>query len=216
MLSDKIKFSIDTNVKIEDKNTKEVLVDKCNAIHPQHVALIIARGLSNANYGNISRLALGNGGSYIDSAGNIIYNSPNTSGKTASLYNQTWFEAISGLNSISAIPSNTDLTSQVVVSVTLTSSTGGAIQYPTDTSDINNPANPTTSGTGTTGTGSDFDFDELGLQVLNPLYNGNGTEVVGPNGEPQYLLLTHLVFNPIQKNANRELILTYTLTISVS
>ena len=210
MLSDKIQFKINTNVKIVDTQTNEVLVDQCNAIHPQHFALIFARGLANSNYWNIFGLVLGNGGSYIDTAGNIIYNQPNTTGNNASLYNQTWVELIStGTNSVSAVPSSVDLTSSVVVSISLDASTGGAIQYQSDTADINNPANPITAGTGATNTGSDFDFDELGLIVQNPLYVSGGTQ-------PQYLLLTHLIFSPIQKNANRELLLTYTLTISVS
>jgi hypothetical protein len=212
MLSEKLSFKINTNVKIADKQTGEILVDQSNAIHPQHFALIFARGLANANYWNIHGLVLGNGGSYIDTAGNIIYNTPNTTGNNAVLYNNTWLETITGLNTVTAVPSNIDLTSSVVVSVTLGATTGGAIQYPSDTSDINNPANPVTAGTNTNNgigtTGSDFNFDELGLIVQNPLY--------GQVGQPRYLLMTHLIFSPIQKNANRELLITYTLTVAVS
>jgi hypothetical protein len=43
-----------------------------------------------------------------------------------------------------------------------------------------------------------FVFDELGLKTADGL------------------LLSHLVFSPIEKTANRAFIITYTLTISVS
>lgn len=206
---DKLRFKVDGHLNVSDKQTGEVLEDKDNAIHPQHFALIFARALANENYFNIHSMVLGNGGSYIDTAGNIIYNAPNTTGNNASLYNQTWTEVVDGsianTNTVIAVPSNTDLTSSVIVTATLTSGEPNS-QFLSDTADINNPANqqiPETTG------GEQFNFDELGLVVKNPLYIVGGTA-------PEYLLLSHLVFNPIQKNANRELLLTYTLTISVS
>ena len=45
---------------------------------------------------------------------------------------------------------------------------------------------------------SQYSFDELGLFTYDNL------------------LLTHIIFSPILKTANRELVITYTLTISVS
>ena len=50
----------------------------------------------------------------------------------------------------------------------------------------------------TTNPNSAFTFDELGLKTVDGL------------------LLSHIVFNPIEKNAQRELIISYTLTVSVS
>lgn len=211
-MQDNIKFKIDSNVKIVGKQTGEVFLDKSNAIHPQHFALIFANALAGKLYSSIYGMVLGNGGSYIDSTGKIIYNPPNTSGNDARLYNQTYLATIDNSNNtLTVVPSNTDLTSSVIVSVILGASSVTG-QYASDTSDINNPANPQNllvPGSPNipavmTSTGADFDFDELGLVVQNSV------------SSPTYLLLTHLLFSPIQKNANRELLVTYTLSVSVS
>lgn len=208
---EKLNFSVKGHLTVADNKTGEILEDKDNAIHPAHFALVFARALANQNYFNVHSMVLGNGGSFIDSAGNIIYNAPNTVGDAATLYNQTWIEVVDGTagangNSILASASSSDLTASTIVTAILSAAEPNT-QYTSDTADINNPANP--ANPIVTGTGADFDFDELGLVVKNPLYTVGGTA-------PEFLLLTHLVFNPIQKNANRELILTYTLTISVS
>lgn len=88
---------IDTRVIISDSTTGEVLVDKPNSIHSQNMARILARGLSReANY-YIRRMAFGNGGTFRDAAGNLVYNPPND-GRDGSwesrLYNETYSEII--------------------------------------------------------------------------------------------------------------------------
>lgn len=55
----------------------KVLVDKDNAIHPQNVARILARGLANEQNGHIWRIAFGNGGTEVTAANQIEYKPPN-------------------------------------------------------------------------------------------------------------------------------------------
>lgn len=55
----------------------ELVRDQLNAIHPQNMARIFARALSNEHNYFINRVAFGNGGTRIDIANNITYNPPN-------------------------------------------------------------------------------------------------------------------------------------------
>ena len=50
-------------VQIFDADTNELVLDKKNAIHPQNMALAIARSLSHDVDGPIYKLVFGNGGS---------------------------------------------------------------------------------------------------------------------------------------------------------
>lgn len=88
---------INTRVLIKDVKTDEILLDKSNAIHSQNMARIIARALAHETNSWIFRLAFGNGGSFIDAAGNIVLNPPNdgSDGSWESrLYNETYSEVV--------------------------------------------------------------------------------------------------------------------------
>lgn len=54
-----------------------VLLDQHNAIHPQNIARIVARALSNEHNYYINRIAFGNGGTIVDAAYTITYRTPN-------------------------------------------------------------------------------------------------------------------------------------------
>lgn len=91
-----------------------VRCDKFNAIHPQNMARIIARALSNESNSSIYRVAFGNGGTRIDVAGNIIFNpprdglNPGDNGWEARLYNETYHEIVDDSNvSIGSGPGST-------------------------------------------------------------------------------------------------------------
>lgn len=77
-----------------------VLVDKTNAIHPQNMARIFARALANENNYFINRIAFGNGGTTVDAAFNVIYNTPNDGQSPdiatwdSRLYHETYSEII--------------------------------------------------------------------------------------------------------------------------
>lgn len=88
---------ISTRVIISDVDSGEVLVDKSNAIHSQNMARAIARGLANEANGYIFRMAFGNGGTFRDAGGELVFNPPND-GRDGSwesrLYNETYSEII--------------------------------------------------------------------------------------------------------------------------
>lgn len=94
---------ISTNVKIygTDETGEHLLVDKSNAIHRQNMARVLARGLANEPNHFIHRMAFGNGGTFRDAAGNLVYNPPND-GRDGSwesrLYNETYSEIIDDTN----------------------------------------------------------------------------------------------------------------------
>lgn len=84
---------------IED-DLGNVLVDKDNAVHPQNLARVISRALANESNYFIKRIAFGNGGTDIDAALNITFNTPND-GQTpdtrtwdSQLYNETYSEIV--------------------------------------------------------------------------------------------------------------------------
>ena len=64
------------HLKIED-DLGNVLVDKDNAIHPQNMARVFARALSNEHNYFINRIAFGNGGTTVDAAFTVTYRTPN-------------------------------------------------------------------------------------------------------------------------------------------
>lgn len=81
-------------------NTSRVDLEKFNAIHPQNMARIVARALSNESNTFIKRVAFGNGGTIVDFAGNITFRAPRDglnvgdNGWEARLYNETYSEVV--------------------------------------------------------------------------------------------------------------------------
>ena len=187
------------HVLVEDRETGEVLLDKFNAVHNKNMAIAIARGLSNeppdalgVGKSQIYKLKLGNGGSIVDGFNSITYQPPNVTGAAADLYNPTYEELVDEAQV--ATPAENSVTYQespppdetTIVIVTATIAAGEPSGQ--DLSDT--PPNPNPE--------SQYAFDELGLFTSDDK------------------LLTHIIFSPILKTANRELVITYTLTISVS
>jgi hypothetical protein len=198
MTSNTFTTKVTGHVHIEDKNTKEVLLDKFNAVHNKNMAIAIARGLSNepavsgVGRHQIYKIKLGHGGSTIDSSNMISYQPANIVGATADLYAATYEEVID--ENISGTPIENsvtfqespapDLTTVVICTATI------AAGEPSGQDLTDSPPNPNPE--------AQYAFDELGLFTSDNL------------------LLTHIIFSPILKTANRELVLTYTLTISVA
>jgi hypothetical protein len=184
---DALKSKVVGHVRVVDKNTGEVLLDKNNAIHPRNMGIAIARGLVGTANSKVHKLVLGNGGTTITSGGDIIYLSPRTAPTDNTIYNETYSELITAVDN-SAVATTNPLPSIIskITIVVLLSSNEPAGQDPSD------------AGDGSDNINDQFVFDELGLMTQDNL------------------LLSHLIFSPIEKTANRTLVITYTLTISVS
>jgi len=190
-----------------------VLVDKDNAVHPRNMATAIARGLSNTPNYQIYKIKLGNKGTYIDSSQQIVFRPPNVAGDAANLYNPTYAEVIDEADSLVGSGNSVTFTrvpdpsTNTRVIITAVISANEAINRTTDESDTATPtADPTTDAT--LDPEGQFFFDELGLFTKET----SGTTLNGA-GE---LMLSHIIFSPIEHTGSRELTIVYTLTISVS
>lgn len=103
-LTDAPQTVIRGDVEVFEQDTNGVrtpLLAKRNAIHPQNLARLIARALANESNSSVYRIAFGNGGSYIDSVGNVIIRTANdgqghdaSAGWASRLYNETYSEVV--------------------------------------------------------------------------------------------------------------------------
>jgi hypothetical protein len=211
-------LSIHGHVTVAYRDTGEVLVDRDNAIHPGNFATALARGLANSDRHQIYKLKLGNQGTYIDTSQQIVYRPPNVSGVTtpdpnADLYNATYVEVVddqsasvgSG-NSVTFtnIPSSTSTR----VIVTCVVSPSEAVNRPDDGASTADPL-PGPDPVATLDPESQYFFDELGLFT-------QGTGSPSLLNEDEELMLSHLIFSPIEHTGSRELVITYSITLTVS
>ena len=180
------------HIKIFDPETKEVFIDKRNAIHYENMSVAIVNSLSNQGQGTIYQMAFGSGGTTVDPTGLITYLTPNTVGVNTGLYNQTYAKIVDQNNTSNVDPTRNKMEirhvsgatySDIVISCLLDYGEPVGQEAFDNSQDMN----------------SSFVFDELGLKSYNP--NGEGK------------LLTHVVFHPVQKSLNRLLQVDYTIRV---
>ena len=185
-------FHFEGHIKIFDPNTKEVFIDKRNAIHYENMSVAMAQSLSSQGLGTVYQMVFGSGGTIVDPTGLITYLTPNTIGVNSSLYNQTYSKVVDQ-NAIENVDPVRNLMqvrhvsgatySDILISCLLDYGEPLEQQAFDNSVDMN----------------GNFVFDELGLVSYNP--NGTGK------------LLTHVVFHPVQKSLNRLLQIDYTIRI---
>ena len=180
-------------VKIHDPKTKEVFVDKKNAIHYENISVAMAQTLSDRNIGYIYEMAFGNGGSSVDPTGVITYLPPNTTGQNADLYNQTYSKVVNDNSAADTDPANNKMTvlhtaGNVYTDILVTC----LLDYgePPEQQAFDNSTN----------FNGEFVFDELGLKSWN-------------GAADNLRLITHVIFHPVQKSLNRQIQIDYTLRI---
>ncbi len=188
-----LNLNVKGHVNIIDKTSGEVLLDRFNAIHPQNMSRIIARALAHETNGHIYQLKLGNGGSNIQPDFSIQYLPPNIVGSGSTLYNETYSEIIDASSPSVGVGNS-------VVSSPATAPSIASIVTITCEVAVDEPAGQPLSEGENTDPEAPFVFDELGLFSADT---------------PTPLMLSHIIFSPIEKTANRSLLITYTLTISV-
>jgi hypothetical protein len=181
------------HIKITDRNTGEVLIDKDNAINYENISIAMANTLSDQGKGWIYQMAFGNGGSAVDPTGVITYLPPNVTGQNASLYNQTYQKVVDQNSAQNLDPTNNNMTvlhtpgnvyTDILVTCLL---------------DYGEPAGQQAFDNSTNFNG-DYVFDELGLQCWN-------------SSASDLFLITHVIFHPVQKSLNRQIQIDYTLRI---
>lgn len=180
-------------LKIHDPNSGEIFVDKKNAIHYENMSIALAQSIADTNIGYIYAMAFGNGGSAVDPTGVITYLPPNTTGQNADLYNQTYLKVVDQNSPANTDPSRNNLTvlhtsgkvyTDVLVSCLL---------------DYGEPLGQQAYDNSTNFNG-EFVFDELGLKS----WEGSSDNL---------MLITHVIFHPVQKSLNRQIQIDYTVRI---
>jgi len=188
------KIAVQGHIKIFDPQTKEVFIDKRNAIHYENFSLALARSLSNQGFGTIAEVAFGNGGTRIDETGIITYLTPNTVGTDAALYNQTYIKTIDPKSGDNLDPSRNFMEVRHILGAPYSDILVSCLL------DFGEPEGQEAfdNATNTDGT---YVFDELGLRSYSPEGTGMGD------------LLTHVIFHPVQKSLNRMIQIDYTVRI---
>ena len=183
---------IEGHIKIHNPESGEVYINKRNAVHYENISIALAESLANSGQGFIYEMAFGNGGTAVDPTGIITYLTPNSSGANASLYNQTYSKVVDDRSS-----NNTDPTRNYIETRHVTG-TNYTDVFITCLLDYGEPSNQLAFDN-TTDNQSEFVFDELGLKSYS--------------STDQSLLLTHVIFHPVQKSLNRLIQIDYTVRI---
>jgi len=187
-------ITITGHIKIHDPESKQVYVDKRNAIHYENFSLALAGSVANIGKGFITEMSFGNGGSRIDPTGIITYLTPNTVGSNAALYNQTYYKVVDATN-----PFNLDTTRNFMEIRHIAGAYYSDVLV-TCLLDFGEPAGQAAFDNSLNQDGA-FVFDELGLRSYSP---------TGENTGP---LITHVIFHPVQKSLNRLIQIDYTVRI---
>ena len=184
---------IQGHLKIFDPNSKEVMVDKRNAIHYENFSNSLAQSMANKDKGYIYQMAFGNGGSSVDTTGVITYLPPNVTGQNADLYNQTYQKVVDDTSS-----ANTDSTRNKLTVL----HTSGKVYTDILVSCLLDYGEPSGQQAfdNSTNLDGDYVFDELGLKT----WQGSTSDLD---------LVTHVVFHPVQKSLNRQIQIDYTVRI---
>lgn len=185
-------FHFEGHIKIFDPESKEIYIDKRNAIHYENMSVAMVQSLSNQGQGTVYQMAFGTGGTIVDPTGLITYLTPNTVGINSSLYNQTYTKVVdqNAIENVDPIRNKMEIRhisgatySDILISCLLD------YGEPLDQQAFDNSVDMN----------GNFVFDELGLVGYNP--NGTGK------------LLTHVIFHPVQKSLNRLLQIDYTIRV---
>lgn len=185
-------FHFEGHIKIFDPETKEVFIDKRNAIHYENMSVAMVNSLSNQGQGTIYEMVFGTGGTVVDPTGLITYLTPNTIGVNSSLYNQTYSKIVD-----QNVIANTDPLRNKMEIRHISGATYSDILV-TCLLDYGEPLGQEAFDNSVDLSGN-FVFDELGLRSYNPAGEGK--------------LLTHVVFHPVQKALNRLIQIDYTIRI---
>jgi hypothetical protein len=182
-------------ITITDPDTGVVLLDTHNAINFETLSYALALAMSDRlspTSGIIAQMAFGNGASSVSAVNAITYLPPNVTGIGAHLYNQTYVKMVDDNN-----PANSDPTDNNMV-VNHTDNTTYSDIVVSCLLDYNEPSGQAAFDDASLANGT-FIFDELGLMTVNTASAG--------------MLLTHAIFNPVQKSLNRRIQVVYTLRI---
>lgn len=196
------------HIKIFDPETKEVYVDKRNAIHYENISQAIAYCLANKNSVNgsfIYEMRFGNGGSSIDPTGVISYLPPNTTTQNSNLYNPTYSKIVDDTSSANTDPTRNYMQVRHIPGTVYTDILVSCLL------DYGEPSGQSAFDNSQT-LADTYTFDELGLigRSTDGTVDVSGTGTFTSDSGP---LLTHVIFHPVQKSLNRLIQIDYTVRI---
>ena len=184
---------VEGHIKIFDPESKEVFIDKRNAIHYENMSEALATMLANKSTGFVHEMHFGNGGTSVNPTGVVTYLPANSTGASADLYNQTYYKVVDNNSSLNLDPTRNKIEVRHTPGLVYTDIVVSCLL------DYGEPSGQQAFDN-TTNFDDDFVFDELGLK------SWNGTAGTGK-------LLTHVVFHPVQKSLNRLIQIDYTVRI---
>jgi hypothetical protein len=187
-------ISIQGHIKIFDPISKEVFINKRNAIHYENFSLALARSLSSQGFGTIAEMAFGNGGTRVGETGIITYLTPNTVGTNSALYNEKYTKIVDPKLSGSLDPARNFMEVRHILGTAYSDILVSCLL------DFGEPSGQAAFDNATN-TDGEFVFDELGLKSYSPEGPGLGD------------LLTHVIFHPVQKSLNRMIQIDYTVRV---
>lgn len=184
---------VEGSLVIFDPESGQVFVNKKNAIHYENMSISLAQSIADTGKGYIWEMAFGNGGSAVDPTGVITYLPPNVTGQNADLYNETYAKIVNQNSPANTDPSRNRLTvlhtsGQIYTDVLVTC----LLDYgePPGQQAFDNSTN----------FNGEYVFDELGLKTWQ-------------GADQDLLLITHVIFHPVQKSLNRQIQIDYTVRI---
>lgn len=170
------------------------LVSKSNAIHYENFSIALAQSIANQGEGTIAEMAFGNGGTRVDPTGIITYLTPNVVGSSAALYNETYFKTVDAKQTYSIDAARNFMETRHVAGTPYSDVLVSCLL------DFGEPSGQLAFDNAS-GSEDAYVFDELGLKAYSP---------DGPNTG---MLLTHVIFHPVQKSLNRMIQIDYTIRI---
>jgi hypothetical protein len=188
-INDKAFVSLDGHVLIKDLTSDTILLDKHNAINYENVVVLLSNLLSGADSSDfITNIAYGNGGTIVDDTGNILYRTPNTGSASGTLYSETFSKDISPFGDSENTIQVLHENGETYSDIRIISTLEYAEAGLESQSVIDNSSS---------NDDSPYIFDELGLRTAAGLF------------------ISHIIFHPIEKSANRKLQIIYTIRIRV-
>jgi len=202
-----IEVKAEGHLLIRDADSKEVIRDTHNDIHLENFSEAIALSLGGYDRGFIEEMHFGSGGSIISATGEIDYNDNQANPgigiatRDADLYGPSsgykpYFKVINERSS--RFISDPDKNNIKIVHTNGTTYTDIVI---TCTLDYGEPDDQSAFDDAST-MKDDYVFDEMGLKTYDSV-----TETKR--------LLTHVIFHPVQKAANRAIEIVYTIRITM-
>lgn len=199
---------------LHDDGSKTLVLEKNNAVHLGNLSTILAEAALGKETSFISYMAFGNAGVDVETNGIINYKNPNVSGfnnPNERLYNTVLIRRVRNYASLSDVldvqTSNFNTNYEdIVVQVILNDVDGEE--------DLDRETEVT-----------DFVFNEIALYAgrveTTPIRDGNLLirssseieEFLNDTAGVRPIMLTHVVFHPVQKSRNRVLEITYKLRL---